>query len=401
MRINRRGGLPVGIIVNKKYFTACFTSIVTTFGGALLADNPPNPALPTIKEPFQIPCCQSSLPLDTGQIFAGPLYLLHEDKVSLFEQVARTDGQQKQNKLKLVSTQKLKGAPPAFGLKRARVKWRNDSFWLKSGRRIFKKDLQLNEWFLRADSQYDFFDFDVDSSGQIFLIGTADPAKAAYRNLVEIYSGDGALPKIIASFPDEANQKWPADLNPVVAATLLIGYESVLINDYIVLFNPLARKLFVYSLFSGNFKEIKTTLSQRTFKSWSKPQSDVPTWPADLCWQIIPKDGSSAWLVLPACACPQAEGADATADASALRVVSLNLSEAEAGEAMPLPGIKGPVFLDADGNIVGIEKALDSYNTHDVEAKPPLTVVNSPKKPTTVVAQTADAVIETTKNPEK
>lgn len=347
-----------------------------------------NPILPDqgskapVFSPQLIPRCGADLPLDAGQVFAGPIYLLDEDRVSFFEALAPSDPSFGKAKWKLVSTQHLKVRPPSAGLNRARVKWRDGALWMRAGRQIFKKDLLLNKWFLRANPKVDFNDFDVDIKGRILLIGTADPIREKYRALLEVVATDGTSVETIADYPDAHIEEWLPQLPPMVGAALVSGYESIQINDYIVLYNPMSRRLFVYRSVEGKFREIQTELRQRTFKNLETVDGKIPTWPEDLCWQVLPRNAFSAWLVIPALAHPPRDERAEAGRPRGLRVFSLDLDEAQGGEPSDLPGLEGPVFVDAQGVIKGMKDALASYQDNHPPKVPPIRgVPAAPERP--------------------
>lgn len=326
---------------------------------------------------YIIPKCGIDLPLDVGQAFAGPIFLIEGNKIHLFDAVQPADPTFGKDRFKRLSSKPLKGKPPASGMTRARVKWRDGALWMQAGQRIFKKDPFSNQWFLQADPHLEFSDFDVDFKGQILLIGTADPLRHKHKALLEVVDSDRKSVRTIADYPETFLSSMHPRLSPLVAAAIISGYESVQINEFIVLYNPMSRNLFVYSSMEGGFREIRTDLEQRNFKNIDAVDGKTPTWPKDLCWQILPKDATSAWLIIPNIirSINEISGKE-TATTNGSRVLSINLTDATSYEDKIIPELEIPVFIDAQGEISNMSVALESYQTK----KPSSTTRNDAKQ---------------------
>jgi hypothetical protein len=335
-----------------------------------------------------LPRCGAALPLDAGQAFAGPRFLVWEDKVALFEPApptplpaARTpDGRTPPGPpcWRLRSTFRLPAKPPASGLDRARVKWRDGALWMQAGRRVYQRDPASGQWFLMADPDLDFRDFEVDPKGRVLLVATADPVRRAYRALLEGMGPDRRGTEVLEDYPaGEAREAFRL-LPPLTAATLLTGYESVQVDEFRVLFNPLSRRLFVYRDLDGSFREAALGLPTRTPADLVPGPGAALEPPGDLCWQVLPKDRNEAWLVLPAQVVAPA-APDSPRDSSrdgprdtpqvsppdnpwrGLAALPLDLLEARAGAPVPLPGCRMPVFTDARGRLANLAEALETY----------------------------------------
>jgi hypothetical protein len=226
---------------------------------------------------------------------------------------------------------------------------------MQAGRRVYQRDATSGQWFLMADPDLDFRDFEVDLKGQVLLVATADPVRRAYRGLLEGMAADRRGTDVLQGYPEVERREAFRRLPPMVAATLLTGYESVQIDEFFVLYNPLSRRLFVYRDLDGSFREAALGLPIRA-PADLVPGADPPP-PGDLCWQVLPKDRNEAWVVLPArSATPAAAGAG-----DGLVGVPLDLLEAKGGDPVPLPGCRMPVFPDARGCLASLADALKSY----------------------------------------
>jgi hypothetical protein len=208
-----------------------------------------------------VPGCGAALPLDAGQGFAGPRFLIWDDRLAFFEEAPEAG--RAERPWRMTASERLPAAPPAAGLGRARVKWRDGALWMKAGTRVYQRDGASRQWFLMADPGLEFRDFEVDIKGRILLIATADPRTRKYRALLEAVNPDRRSSEVLFEYPDRDYQRWFDRISPVAAATLLTGYESVQIQEYIVLFNTLARRVFIYQAIGGNLREAALGLPTR------------------------------------------------------------------------------------------------------------------------------------------
>lgn len=289
------------------------------------------------------PGCGAALPLDVGQGFAGPRFLIWDDRLAFFEEAQEPD--RPERAWRMTATERLPAAPPAAGLGRARVKWRDGALWMKAGTRVYQRDGTSRQWFLMADPGLEFRDFEVDIKGRILLIATADPRTRKYRALLEAVNSDRRSSEILFEYPDRDYQRWFDRISPVAAATLLTGYESVQIQEYIVLFNPLARRVFIYQAIGGNLREATLGLPTRGVQDLAAPGDP----PSDLCWQVLPKSNSEAWVVVPG------EGPDG------LQAIGLDLLEGRGDEPVALKGGHVPLFFDPQGHLTGLAEALGRF----------------------------------------
>jgi hypothetical protein len=312
---------------------------------AFLAALPPLQAqAPQVPAPAHllVPGCEAVLPLDAGQAFAGPRFLVWNDRVALFEQAGPA---QPGVKWRLASTERLPAAPPAAGLDRARVKWRDGALWMKAGNRVFQRDAASGQWFLMADPGLAFRDFDLDLKGRILLVATADPRTGRYRALLEAVGADRRSTEVLFEYPDRDFPRWFDQISPVAAATLLTGFESVQIQEFIVLYNPLARRVFIYQALDGTLREAGLGLPTRGVRDLAAPGAA----PDDLCWQVLPKSDSEAWVVVPA-----------PAPATGLRAITLDLVEARGDDPVPLEG-RLPLGFDPQGRLAELDEALGKF----------------------------------------
>jgi hypothetical protein len=164
---------------------------------------------------------------------------------------------------------------------------------------------------------------------------------------------------VLFEYPDRDFPRWFGQISPVAAATLLTGYESVQIQEFIVLCNPLARRVFIYQALDGSLREAGLGLPIRGVRDLAAPDAA----PDDLCWQILPKSDSEAWVVVPA-ALP----------ATGLRAIALNLVEARGEEPVPLEG-RLPLCFDPLGRLAGLDQALARFRA-DADA-----TLNAPAGP--------------------
>jgi hypothetical protein len=130
----------------------------------------------------------------------------------------------------------------------------------------------------------------------------------------------------------------------VAAATLQAGYEAVQILEFTVLFNPLSRRLFIFRPLEDRLTEVKLGLPPRRFQDLADPGSLD-----DLCWQVLPKDTSEAWVVM-------------KRGEAGLTAIPLDLFEGTAGEPQALPGLSLPVFPDPSGKLKNLTDALKAFD---------------------------------------
>jgi hypothetical protein len=316
---------------------------------------------------IMVPGCDSALPLDQGQSFAGPRFLLWDDRLSFFEPTLPAQGGPP---WRLARSERLPAAPPAAGLGRARVKWRDGALWMKVGTRVYQRDATSRQWFLMADPGLEFRDFEVDIKGRILLIATSDPASHRYRALLEAVSPDRRTSEILFEYPDQGDRNLLGRISPVAAATLLTGYESVQIQEFIVLFNPLARRLFVYQAINGNLHEATLGLPTRGLRELVTPEGAEPTSPLDLCWQVLPKSNAEAWVVVPASigAHPAQTG---QRDQGDLQAIALDLAEGRGDAPVTLPGCRLPLWLDPQGRLANLTDTLNQFARVEDPARKP------------------------------
>jgi hypothetical protein len=186
--------------------------------------------------------------------------------------------------------------------------------------------------------------------------------------------------EILFEYPDPGFARWFDRIAPEAAATLLTGYESIQIQEYLLLFNPLARRAFIYQGIDGTLKEARLGLPTRGVEDLAKllpaarpasasasaPADPTRTW-AGLCWQVLPRSPSEAWLV-----CAAETFADGEREVQAEPwpgAIPLDLAEGRAGTPIPLPGLKLPVFFDPRGRLTGLDEALDRFDRNRREAE--------------------------------
>lgn len=299
---------------------------------ALAAAPPPGP-VPTGR-------CGRALPLDAGQGFDRQRFLLVEDRLYRFDPAPEG--------LRWRLRERLALGEPAVtgGLFRTRRKWRDGALWTRVDRRIYRRDPERGTWELRAEPALEFMDFEVDMTGRILLVCTADPRTRSYRGLLEAVGSDGRGTELLAPYPDPGCVEWGRRVPPVAAATLQAGYESVQVLECVVLFNPLARRAFVFQPLRDQLKEIKLDAPRRGYPDLAEGAAAI----RDVCWQVLPKDATEAWIVM-------------NHPGPGLRAVPVDLFEAEAGAPVDLPGLKLPLFPGPDGRLMELEAALAAYST--------------------------------------
>ncbi len=311
-------------------------------------------------------CCTQVSPIDLGQSFAGPNFVLWNSKLYLFKESMN-------NKLPIPSPQwllsetiDLLGKMISAGIDRVRLKWRDDKFWVKSNTKIYQQekiDRKNNKWLFYANVDKEFNDFDIDIRGNLILIGTWDTKRGKSGALLESFNPNSKETKVIANFPDPLPDAPIPDSAGLLAIKLHLGYESVQIQEFIILFNPVARRVFIYRASNYKFKEIDMHLPVRTYKDLEWKNLQAPAKLQDLCWQVIPKGPTEAWVIVPSLAKePGALTARAAIDKTPSYIAfPLNLLEGEVGEAIPIE-IKGfPFFSDTTGQLRLVEDAIRSY----------------------------------------
>ena len=327
----------------------------------------PDPSQPPRRIHLLVPGCDAALPLDEGHAFAGPRFLIWDDRITFFEQTAPSEADRNGLSWRETASERLPAAPPAAGLGRARVKWRDGALWMKVGTRVYQRDAATGQWFVRADPGLEFRDFDLDLKGRILLVGTSDPLTHTYRALLEAVNPDHRSTEILARYPDPDFQRWFDRISPVAAASLLTGFESVQIQEFILLFNPLARRVFIYQALDGNLKEAALGLPVRSWRELATTPGEDPVSPGDLCWQVIPKSNTEAWIVYPGAAATDGD----SAPAGKLRALALDLLEAKADEPIELKDRQLPLFFDSRGLLTELSAALEKFGAARAQANAP------------------------------
>lgn len=319
--------------------SAIKAALLALGGVLLLASQSPQPLLTGR--------CVQDLPLDAGEGFDHQRFLVLKDRTCLFNQ----DWKAPDSPWKLTGTltPPLPEVDPGPG--RMRLKWRDGALWMMRGHRILRWDPSLRQWLQRAAPSLEFMDFEVDMTGRILLVCTADPLTRTYRALLEAVEDEGRATSILAPYPDPGSMAWGRKVSPVAAATLQVGYETVQIRDFMVLFNPLVRRLFVFRPLEDRLQEVRLGLPLRHYADLVHPEPM-----ADLCWQVLAKDATEAWLVMSRAAEPGPDSGQ-----GGVTVLPLSLFEATAGEPQVRPGLRLPVFTGPSGQLVGLEGALSAF----------------------------------------
>jgi len=352
----------------------------------LLLGRADGPEAPPVPAGAWLPCCGASLPLDAGQAFGGPRYLVHGDRIDFFESEAPPPGAGPEPRWRWRGGERLPAAAPGAGPRRARVKWRDGALWMQAGTRIYQQDAATRHWFLMADPGLEFHDFDVDIQGRTLLIATADPRTRRYRALVEAVDADRRGTQVLEAYPDAGFERWFDRISPMVAATLLTGYESVQIQEYIVLFNPLARRAFIYDPIRGGLKEAALGLRARGIRDLADPGTPKEAQPGgdSLCWQVLPKGPAEAWVVFPAPGGgdpglgPAAGPGPEAASGPGLRAIALDLTDGSAGATLDLRGLNLPLGFDPQGRLTGLTEALARFRTDPGAPNPAGRLVQAP-----------------------
>ena len=169
--------------------------------------------------------------------------------------------------------------------------------------------------------------------------------------------------KIIAEYPDPKEEKLSTIQYQVLAAALHMGYESIRMQEYIVLFNPLARRVFIFSEFSNQIKEVDLKLPKRTYEDLVWKLSTPPPTVKDVCWQILPNGHTGIWVVVPAHA--KRPGALGTPlepnDDKVYFAIPVDLYDGHAGDSILIQSNLFPFFIDVENKIISIEDAIKSY----------------------------------------
>jgi hypothetical protein len=341
--------------------------------GPALAGVPESGPAPAGRPHLMVPGCAEALPLDAGQAFAGPRFLISGDRITFFEAVPPGPGSLPGQAWRLAGGERLPAVPPAAGLDRARVKWRDGALWMKAGSRVYQRDAATGQWFVMADPALDFRDFEVDLKGRILLVATADPRTRRYRALLEAVGPDRRSTEILCGYPDPDYPRWFDRISPVAAATLLTGYESVQVQEFIVLCNPLARRVFIYRALDGKLREADLGLPARSIADLAPRPGEEPAAPGDLCWQVLPKDNAEAWIVYPDLTGPgvdRAAGDSGGGPGGTLNAMVLDLEEGRGGPPVPLKGRHLPLLFDPQGRLAELPEALGRFEQAARAARP-------------------------------
>lgn len=304
-------------------------------------------------------CCEKVRPVDLGRAFAGPQFAIFEDKLYLFKK--------KKSQANGIAThwivdevRRLPGSIISAGIERSRVKWRNDSLWFKSKSRIYCQDPKSEKrLFLYVKSYRDFSDFEITINGDILLVASWDPKQERSGALLEALSADGLSSNKIIDYPDPLPVQPVSDFNKMLYYQLHFGFESVQIQEFIVIFNPVSRRVFVYSTLNKNFKEIELPFNVRTYKDirWN---SSIPAAKLnDLCWQVLPNGETSAWVVVPQIVIDSGtqRGVESLSRHAPYVAYSLDLVDGSIGESTQLE--EGfPYFTDVDGRVKSMKLIL-------------------------------------------
>lgn len=130
------------------------------------------------------------------------------------------------------------------------------------------------------------------------------------------------------------------------------------LQEFIVLFNPLARRAFVFRPLENRLREAKLGLPARGYAELREPL-------ADLCWQVLPKGSTEAWVLI------QTSPGDGDGDGDSggraivgggVQAIALDLLDGTAGEPQALPAdLHLPLFPDPAGQLRPLEEALAAY----------------------------------------
>lgn len=316
------------------------------------------------KIPLLVGRCQIDLPVDTGLAFAGPRFLIFGNRHFLFEKTIGTK-QHPSGLWQIAMEKKGVSAPDASGISRTRLKFRDETLWRKDqrqggGTKIHRMDRATRKWFLEADLNLECNDFDFDLQGNLLLIGTADPANYKFRALVERVKSDHATTDILFPYPEKVQYEYLAKASPMAVAALASNYESVQINEYLVLFNPMARRVFIMNAYGGTLREVNLNMPTRTYSDLIVEAGEKTDHFGDLCWQILPKTDTDAWLVFQTL--KQSE--DGSIPSKAIGAVTLDLMEGTcSGEPMVFKNLHLPVFFNSSGDLVNLGDALADFDS--------------------------------------
>ena len=95
--------------------------------------------------------------------------------------------------------------------------------------RIFRWDVEQRLWLQKADPGLEFMDFEVDLTGRILLVATADPRTRSYRALLEAVEDGGTT--VLVRYPDPGNPAWGRKDGTVGIAQPLPGLQLPLFPD--------------------------------------------------------------------------------------------------------------------------------------------------------------------------
>lgn len=315
--------------------SAIKAALLALGGVLLLASQSPQPLLTGR--------CVQDLPLDAGEGFDHQRFLVLADRTYLFEPAWQNPVTPWRLGARTVDTLPAATTGASSGPFRLRKKWRDGALWVRSGRKLYRREPREGRWVLKAEPALEFMDFEVDMTGRILLVCTADPRTHLYRALLEAVEDGGSATTILAPYPDPGCLAWGKKVSPVAAASLQVGYEAVQVLEFTVLFNPLARRLFIFRPLEDRLKEVKLGLPLRTFQDLAAPGPLD-----DLCWQVLPKDTSEAWVVM-------------GHHEPGLTALPLDLFEGTVGEPRFLPGLSLPVLPDPTGKLTGLQEAIKAF----------------------------------------
>jgi hypothetical protein len=323
------------------------------------------PPSPSWEDSIDFGCCNKVSPIDQGIAFAGPQFLLFDNKLHLFKKSINYDPSLLVPKWRQTESINLPGKMISAGIDRVRLKWRDNKFWVKSKTKIYRQENQKQPWFMVINAESEYNDFDVTLGGDIILVATWNPKTEKPRALLELLKYDGKTSKIIAEFPDPLPTRPVSGPGSMLAYRLNFAYESIQIQEFIVIFNPVARRVFVYSMLNDTLKEVNMKIPLRTYKDLEWNSLKQPAKLRDLCWQVIPNGDSGAWIVVPDIAKePGTLQAISTEKLPTLSYIAfpLNLLDGSIEDPVDLSGNDFPYFVNSEGQLKSLETALKTLD---------------------------------------
>lgn len=349
---------------------------------------------------LELGCCDLAAPIDSGQAFAGQQYLIWGSSCYIFKERISLDNSLPVSRLELERSEPLPGRIASIGFNRTRIKWRDDLLWVSGRQKIFKQDINnksSKHWQLEVSQEKAFADFDIDLNGKFLLICTADPKTWKTSALIEAYDVSTKQYTVIEPPPEKISfESLPLE-DRVLYSRLCFGYESIRIQEYLIIFNSFSRRIFIYNGINGTIKELKLPFPSRDAKGLEKAAKENSLIQRDFCWEVIPKSRSEAWLLVPELINSSSNLDQPDKNKQRYLAYILDLPNLQVDDGISLGDKKFPFYTSPKGKLMQIDDALSCYR--DLTVAPALEEVG--KAGIKVEASKLVPVVQSAISPEK